>query len=38
MGAHVTSQVAGVREGVAAGNAGIGAVAGMGAHMCRHVA
>ena len=35
MCAHVSRQVAGPREGLAAGDADIGAVAGMGAHVSR---
>ena len=34
----VPCQVAGLREGPAAGGAGVGAIAGMGAHVCRQVA
>jgi len=38
MGAHVFRQADGVREGLAAGGAGVGAVAGMGAHVPRQAA
>jgi hypothetical protein len=38
MGVHVITQSAGVREGVAAGGAGVGAVAGMDVYVCRQVA
>ena len=38
MGAHVYRQVAGLREGLAAGGACVGAVAGMGAHVFRQAA
>ena len=35
MGAHVFPQGAGVREGMSTGDADVGAVAGMGAHVSR---
>ena len=38
MGAHVYRQAAGHREGLAAGGAGVGAVARMGAHVYRQAA
>ena len=38
MATHVCCQVAGLREGLTAGSAGVGTVAGMGAHVHRQVA
>ena len=35
MATHVCCQVAGLREGLTAGSAGVGTVAGMGAHVFR---
>ena len=38
MGAHVSCQAAGLREGLTAGGADVGAVARMGAHVLRQAA